>query len=144
MTAISSASLYGFQDAASYDKHRPSYPSDAIDSLLKHLQVRGLKGACILDLAAGTGKFTELLADRIENYEIIAVEPHDDMREELQRKNLQGVKVLKGEAESLGGIGSQCMDAVIASQVGLHDKSCILELCLSWLIDVVSWQSFHW
>ena len=69
-SSVSSASAKGFQNASSYDKHRPSYPPEIVTRFLKHLQVHGVKGARVLDLAAGTGKFTELLVGRDE-------EPHD-------------------------------------------------------------------
>ena len=116
-SSIPSASVKGFQDGSRYDQHRPSYPLEAVNSLLKHLQVADLKGARIVDLAAGTGKFTGLLANRQEGFEIIAVEPHDGMRVELEKKGLNGVRVLKGEASSMKGVESQSVDAVIAAQV---------------------------
>lgn len=116
-SSIPSASVKGFQDGSRYDQHRPSYPLEAVDSLLKHLQVAGLKGARIIDLAAGTGKFTELLANRHEQFEIIAMEPHDGMRVELEKKSLGGVRALKGEASSMKGVETQSVDAVIAAQV---------------------------
>ena len=115
--AIPTASTKGFQNASFYDQHRPSYPAEAVESLLKHLQIQGIHGARIVDLAAGTGKFTQLLADRNERYEIVAVEPHQEMRRELQMKKLAGVRVLRGEASNMNGIESQSMDAVIATQV---------------------------
>ena len=65
-----------FQNASSYDKHRPSYPPKAVTRLLEHLQINGLTKARVVDLAAGTGKFTELLVGRDENFEILAVEPN--------------------------------------------------------------------
>ena len=76
-SSIPSASSRGFQNAASYDKHRPSYPLEAVTRFLEHLQVRGVQRARIVDLAAGTGKFTELLVGRDEDFEILAVEPHN-------------------------------------------------------------------
>ncbi len=39
------------------------------------------------------------------------------MRKELERKELAGVKVMKGEASSMAGVESQTVDAVIAAQV---------------------------
>lgn len=75
--SIPSASTKGFQNASSYDKHRPSYPPEAVTRFLEHLQVNGVKRARIVDLAAGTGKFTELLVGRDEDFEILAVEPHN-------------------------------------------------------------------
>ena len=116
-SSIPSASVKGFQDGSTYDQHRPSYPQEAVDSLLKHLQVAGLEGARIVDLAAGTGKFTELLANRHEWFDIIAVEPHDGMRVELEKKSLGGVRALKGEATNMRGVESQSIDAVVAAQV---------------------------
>ena len=77
---IPSASTEGFRNASFYDKHRPSYPPDAVTRFLKHLHVHGVKKARVLDLAAGTGKFTELLADRDESFDILAVEPHSGMQ----------------------------------------------------------------
>lgn len=78
-SSIPSASTKGFQNASSYDKHRPSYPLDAVTRFLKHLHVYGVKKARVLDLAAGTGKFTELLVGRDEDFDILAVEPHSGM-----------------------------------------------------------------
>ena len=116
MSYIVEASTKGFVKAAAYDAHRPSYPPKAVGSLLQHLQVTGLKGARILDLGAGTGKFTEILTKQEENFQIFAVEPHDAMRQELCNKELPGVKVLKGDAKAIP-IDNQVFDAVVAAQV---------------------------
>ena len=116
-SSISLASNKGFQDASSYDKHRPSYPPEAVARFLEHLQVSGVKGARIVDLAAGTGKFTELLVGRHEDFEILAMEPNSGMRKELEKKQLMGVKVLEGEAIRMAGVESQSVDAVIVAQV---------------------------
>lgn len=106
----------GFTNASSYDQNRPSYPPKAVEELLKHLQVDGLEAARIIDLAAGTGKFTELLAAREERYEILAIEPQADMRGELAKKNLKGVTIIEGDAVNMP-VESQSVDAVIAAQV---------------------------
>ena len=42
--------------------------------------VSGLHGTRIVDLAAGTGKLTELLAARDEEFDILAAEPYARMR----------------------------------------------------------------
>ena len=77
----------------------------------------GQKNARIVDLGSGTGKFTVLLAARPEQFEVVAVEPHEGMREELVKKNLRsGIKVLEGDAGNIlveEGWG----DALIAAQV---------------------------
>ena len=113
------AAAKGFQNGSRYDQYRPSYPAEAVDSLLTHLQVSGLKGARVVDLGAGTGIFTKLLADRDEAFDITAVEPHADMRAELSKKKLKGVRVLDGGASSMKGVESQSVDAVVAAQVCL-------------------------
>ena len=117
MTDISPYATSGFASASAYDTHRPSYPSGAVSSLLSALKLDNMAGARITDLGAGTGKFTELLADRDEGYEILAVEPHEGMRNELLRKNLKGVKVVHGTAEKIG-VEREWADAVICAQVG--------------------------
>lgn len=114
---IANAVQKGFTNASSYDQHRPSYPPEAVEDLLKHMQVNGLTAARIVDLAAGTGKFTELLASRGDCYEILAVEPQADMRKELAKKDLKGVTIFDGEAVNMP-VESQSIDAVIAAQVG--------------------------
>ncbi|KAF5019837.1 hypothetical protein F66182_8150 [Fusarium sp. NRRL 66182] len=91
----------GFNDAQSYDTHRPSYPPAAVSKLLEHLDLEGQSGHRVLDLAAGTGKFTELLAARPEEYEIIAVEPLDSMRSNLAAKKLPKVEVRPGTAADM-------------------------------------------
>jgi ubiquinone/menaquinone biosynthesis C-methylase UbiE len=108
--------LTGFAAAAAYDAGRPSYSSEAVEQLLQKLEVSGVEGAKILDLAAGTGKFTELLSARPEGFAITAVEPHDDMRQQLAAKNLRGVKVLKGTAENMQDIADGSFAAVVAAQ----------------------------
>lgn len=108
----------GFAAAAAYDASRPTYLPEAVDRLLEKLQVANLQSARILEIAAGTGKFTEVLAARPEQFEIVAVEPHDDMRQELSNKKLPGVTVVKGTAEHIEGIEDGGFAAVIAAQVG--------------------------
>ncbi len=116
-TTINEAALNGFAASSSYDKHRPSYPADAVDQLLHALKVAGVQSAGVADLAAGTGKFTELLAARPERYSIVAIEPHEGMKAELERKSLEGVKVVMGTADDMGEISDGVFDALIASQV---------------------------
>ncbi|KAF7504304.1 hypothetical protein GJ744_002493 [Endocarpon pusillum] len=115
-TTISEAALNGFAASSSYDKHRPSYPADAVDQLLCALKVAAVQGARVADLAAGTGKFTELLAARPEQYSTVAIEPHEDMKAELERKSLKGVKVVMGTADDMSEIADASFDALIASQ----------------------------
>lgn len=106
----------GFAKAADYDAHRPSFPPASVDNLLENVRVRGAKGATVVDLAAGTGKFTELLAKREEGFKVIAVEPHPDMRGVLEKKQLPGVQVLEGLSTKIP-LPDGSVDAVIAAQV---------------------------
>jgi ubiquinone/menaquinone biosynthesis C-methylase UbiE len=77
-------------------------------------------------LAAGTGKFTEALAAREEGFEIIAVEPHADMRRVLSERGLKGVKVVDGTAENVP-VENGWADAVFVAQVGSQSISfCLL------------------
>jgi SAM-dependent methyltransferase len=119
-TTLPSGALSGFADGAAYDQHRPSYPPAAVASLLAHMRLAALPAARIVDVAAGTGKFTELLAARPERFRLAAVEPHAGMRAELARKRLAGVDVV---ADGL------------AARLPLAD---------AWADGVVCAQSFHW
>jgi SAM-dependent methyltransferase len=83
----------GFGSAAEvYDRARPSYPPEAIDWLLARTGVGD--GDTIVDLGAGTGKLTRLLAP--SGARVIAVEPIPEMRA------LIGVgETLDGTAEAI-------------------------------------------
>lgn len=108
----------GFAKSSAYDAHRPTYSPTVVQFLLDRLGVAGQKNARILDLAAGTGKFTEALAAREERYDIVAVEPHDGMREVLATKKLPRVTVVPGTGESMPSVEDASVDAVIVAQVG--------------------------
>lgn len=112
---ITDSATKGFANATLYDTCRPSYPSDTVDDLLAKLQVKGVKNARIVDLGAGTGKFSQLLADRHEEFEIVAVEPHEEMRRECEAKKLRGVRVVDGVAREIP-VETQSVDAVIVAQ----------------------------
>lgn len=113
---IADVAQTGFASSSAYDTHRPSYPSDAVETFLEALEIKHENGAKILDLGAGTGKFTELLAARSEGYEILAIEPHDGMRTELEKKNLKNVTVRKGTAEQMQDVADQSQQAVVVAQ----------------------------
>jgi predicted RNA methylase len=122
--SIEDAARSGFADSHAYEAYRPSYPPEATGQLLSVLKVAGAWGASVADLAAGTGKFTELLVTRLEHYSIVAIEPHEGMRAELEKKDLQGVKVVKGTAENMSEIADGTFDALIASQVRRCSSEC--------------------
>ena len=119
-TSIKQTALSGFAAASAYNDHRPSYPSEAVEQLLSALNISDNHGAVVADLGAGTGKFTELLAARPEHYSVVAIEPHEGMRAELERKKLKEVRIVKGMAEDMSEIANGSFDALIASQVRLY------------------------
>jgi SAM-dependent methyltransferase len=93
-----------------YERGRPSYPREAVDLLV---QVLGIgPGQTVLDLAAGTGKLTRLLAGT--GARIIAVEPAQGMRRRIEEE-LAGVVVLGGTAEAIP-LGDATADAVTVAQ----------------------------
>jgi SAM-dependent methyltransferase len=92
--------------AEEYEATRPSYP----DELLDLLPVGS--DATVLDLGAGTGKLTRVLARRYAR--VIAVEPLDGMRGILERV-VPGVEALRGSAEQVP-LGDASVDAVFAAQ----------------------------
>ncbi|MCJ1373466.1 hypothetical protein MMC20_004694 [Loxospora ochrophaea] len=111
--------LAGFAASTLYDAHRPTYPPSTLTSILSKLPIPPSSAADpaapptrILDLGAGTGKFTELLARREEQLEIVAVEPHEGMRRVLEGKGLEGVEVREGGAERIP-LGEGSVEGVV-------------------------------
>ena len=89
-----------------YERSRPGYPEAALDWLLPE------DAKVVLDLGAGTGKLTRQLAAR--GLEVIAVEPSDGMRAQLQAV-LPDVRALAGAAEQIP-LPDASVDAVLAAQ----------------------------
>jgi SAM-dependent methyltransferase len=79
-----------------YEQARPDYPQEAIEWVASKL---GLGfDSTIVDLGAGTGKLTRALL--VTGARVIAVEPGDAMRAELERA-LPEVEALRGAAENI-------------------------------------------
>lgn len=76
-----------------YQKARPSYPAAAVEWVLE-----SAPGPRVVDLAAGTGKLTEVLV--AAGAEVTAVEPLANMRAELARA-LPSVRAIAGTAEHI-------------------------------------------
>jgi SAM-dependent methyltransferase len=93
--------------ADAYRRARPSYPAAAVAWVLE-----GAPGRRVIDLAAGTGKLTQVLV--AAGADVVAVEPLDRMRAEL-RRTLPGVPALAGTAEELP-LADGSADAVFAAQ----------------------------
>ncbi|MBF4635057.1 class I SAM-dependent methyltransferase [Agreia pratensis] len=81
-----------------YDRGRPSYPAEAIEWVLEQIDPAHPGGARVVDLGAGTGKFTAGLVDH--GFDVTAVEPDALMRERLTQ-NLPTVSALEGSGEHL-------------------------------------------
>ena len=86
------------------------YPFEAVRRLVKELRIK--PDSTILDLAAGTGKLTRLLAQL--GSEVVAVEPVDEMRERLM-ETLPGVTALEGTAEEIP-LDDESVDTVTVGQ----------------------------
>ncbi len=92
--------------ADEYERTRPSYPPALLDRLPLSAD------AAVLDLGAGTGKLTRVLAARFRN--VVAVEPLANMRAMLERV-VPGVRALPGSAERIP-LDDASVDAVFAAQ----------------------------
>lgn len=94
----------------SYQRGRPEYPQALAAWLGAQLGVR--EGGRVVDLGAGTGKFTKLLA--ATGAAVTAVEPVAAMRARLP-ESLPGVQVLPGAAEALP-LADGAADTVVCAQ----------------------------
>jgi ubiquinone/menaquinone biosynthesis C-methylase UbiE len=87
----------GFELVADvYERARPGYPPAAVAWVADRLGLR--PGRTVLDLGAGTGKLTRALLET--GARVIAVEPGDAMRAELERA-APGAEALRGSAEEI-------------------------------------------
>ncbi|HEY7195967.1 MAG TPA: methyltransferase domain-containing protein [Gaiellaceae bacterium] len=93
-----------------YERGRPSYPPEAVSCLVDSLRIG--PGATVLDLAAGTGKLTRLLAPT--GARVIAVEPASGMRQKLV-DSAPGVEAIDGTAEAVP-LQDGSVDAVTVAQ----------------------------
>jgi SAM-dependent methyltransferase len=80
----------------SYERGRPMYPFEAVRRLVRELHIH--PRSTVLDLAAGTGKLTRLIAQI--GATVIVVEPVDAMRKRLV-ETVPEAKALKGTAEAI-------------------------------------------
>ncbi|MET4704893.1 class I SAM-dependent methyltransferase [Frigoribacterium sp. UYMn621] len=99
------ASSFG-RAAGAYDSARPGYPDAAVDWLVP------AHARTVLDIGAGTGKFTRSLVRR--GFATIAVEPDPLMRQRLV-ESLPTVQALGGTAEAIP-LPDDCVDAVTVAQ----------------------------
>ncbi len=111
MSNIQAAAAKGYQSAAdAYARGRPDYPAELRGWLVGTLGLG--PGKRVLDLGAGTGKFTKLLL--ATGAEVFAAEPVAAMRARLAA-DLPQVTVLEGTAESIP-LPDNSVDAVVCAQ----------------------------
>jgi len=111
LTEVHQVAAKGFgAEAAAYDRGRPSYPQAAVDWLASMLRIR--PSSRVADLAAGTGKLTELLASH--GCDLVAVEPVEAMRDQL-RARLPDTPLVAGVAEAMP-FAPASLDAVTVAQ----------------------------
>ena len=110
-STVHRAAVQGYTaNADSYVLGRPDYPPALAGWLTDTL---GLKpGASVVDLGAGTGKFTPRLLQT--GARVIAVEPVDSMRVRLAAA-LPDIEALAGTAQSMP-LGNASVDAVVCAQ----------------------------
>jgi SAM-dependent methyltransferase len=92
--------------ADEYERTRPTYPVELLEQLPLDTD------AAVLDLGAGTGKMTRVLAERFRD--VTAVEPLANMRTMLDRV-VPGVIALQGSAERIP-LDDESVDGVFAAQ----------------------------
>lgn len=131
----------GFEvGAKSYSVARPSYPSLVARSILtQHARGAAARGgvvvdhqaaaARVLDVAAGTGKFTECLLNNVEPQNLTAVEPVEGMREEFTLA-IPDVRCIEGTAEAMPAIGTGSVDIVTCAQAfhWFHPQRALTEI----------------
>jgi SAM-dependent methyltransferase len=105
------AEAKGFAAVAdAYEQGRPSYPAPAVGRLVEALGIG--PGRLVVDLAAGTGKFTRLLTS--SGARLVGIEPVEQMRSLLARAVPQAA-VAAGTAESIP-LASSTVDTVTVAQ----------------------------
>lgn len=92
--------------ADAYDRARPSYPEESVEWLV------GRQPATVVELGAGTGKFTALLA--AAGHDVLATDPLPEMLEHLKR-NLPDVRTAVAGAEQIP-VAPRSVDVVVCAQ----------------------------
>jgi len=108
---VHAAAARGFAAAAgAYERSRPDYPAGAVESIVEQLDLR--PGRTLLELGAGTGKLTRLLAP--SGVRILALEPVAEMRARLATA-VPSAELIDGTAESIP-LEARSVDAVVVAQ----------------------------
>ena len=111
MTGVHTSAQQGFStQAVTYAQGRPDYPRQLTGWLADTLHIDTLSS--VIDLGAGTGKFTRLLSSLAPT--LIAVEPVAAMGAQLA-KLLPDVRLVDGTAESIP-LATASADALVCAQ----------------------------
>jgi SAM-dependent methyltransferase len=98
-----------------YAKHRPGYPTEAINTIIARCRLR--KSSTVVDVGCGTGILSRLLA--ANGLRVIGIEPNADMRAAADVQHLPGDRPKPvygdGRAEATG-LPASSADAVVAAQ----------------------------
>jgi SAM-dependent methyltransferase len=109
--SIHATAQSGFDaDAARYARGRPDYPAEVDGWLRDSLDLK--PGRTVVDLGAGTGKFTRRLL--ATGARVIAVEPAAAMRQRLA-DDLPEVEALDGSATAIP-LSDASVDAIVCAQ----------------------------
>jgi SAM-dependent methyltransferase len=110
VAGIEDVAARGFTKGSdAYERGRPSYPEDAVAFVVDRLGIG--PATTVVDVGAGTGKFTRLLPREAR---VIAVEPVAAMRDKLAGTS-PGVEALDGTAEAIP-MDDGSADAVVVAQ----------------------------
>jgi SAM-dependent methyltransferase len=108
---IHPAAAEGFAVAAeTYVRGRPDYPPEALEWLRSTLALQ--RGKIVIDLGAGTGKFTKLLV--ATGAHVIALEPVAPMLDQLTQR-MPHVEARVGDAEHIP-LPDRFADALVCAQ----------------------------
>ncbi len=111
MSDVHPAALQGYSEGAgAYERGRPDYPRELLNWLRHALRLG--PGKTAVDLGAGNGKFTRLLAET--GADVIAIEPVEAMRAELSAA-LPAIHSTSGTAQAMP-LAAESVDAVLCAQ----------------------------
>eukprot|EP00118_Oscarella_pearsei_P027646 m.311248 g.311248 ORF g.311248 m.311248 type:complete len:286 (+) comp63215_c0_seq1:127-984(+) len=108
---------FGAKTADQYERARPQYTSEAVSQLLENVGLQA-SGGRVLELAAGTGKFTRPLLSALQgkNAKLTTSEPSEAFRGILEGiLGSTGVEVIACTAENIP-FSDSSLDLVIAAQ----------------------------
>ena len=107
-----------FEASATYEQVRPSYSVESVKFFLEKLSILEQQRAqplSVLELGAGTGKFTRVMVEVLKGIDarVIASDPTNAMVQEFQRV-LPNVELLQCFAENIGRFSFILYCAILA------------------------------